>query len=253
MDDVDYLVEDNAMDDFCFSPEMNGTHDRTTFEDDPGQQLLRRQPMENWHNGSASWEQNATVGNVPTITSAWDSDPVGDRILQTQHVWRESLQHNSTRWRCEILEEWTKIASSKSWAGSATYKWTHCPRQAWPRSSLIIKHYRVQVGHHQRGYRSLAHELVFAQQLLFREQINPWLGVLGNTYGLKVASLQTIEYFAHMHDWLGMVPKDAKTSFLEFTAATYIKCTWIRGSHSFHPNVYLMSGIWRQCLQSFQY
>ena len=36
MDDVDYLVEGNAMDDFCLSPEMEGTHDRTTFEDDPG-------------------------------------------------------------------------------------------------------------------------------------------------------------------------------------------------------------------------
>ena len=42
MDDVDYLVEDNAMDDFFLSPEMDGTHDRTTVEDDPGQQLLRR-------------------------------------------------------------------------------------------------------------------------------------------------------------------------------------------------------------------
>ena len=42
--------------------------------------------MENWHNGGASWEQNATVGNVPTIISARDSDLVGDRILQTQHV-----------------------------------------------------------------------------------------------------------------------------------------------------------------------
>ena len=42
MDDVDYLVEDNAMDDFCLSPEMEGTHGRTTFEDDPGQQLPRR-------------------------------------------------------------------------------------------------------------------------------------------------------------------------------------------------------------------
>ena len=70
MDDVDYLVEDNAMDDFCLSPEMDGTHDRTTFEDDPGQQLPRRHPMGNWHNGGASWEQNATVGNVPTIISA---------------------------------------------------------------------------------------------------------------------------------------------------------------------------------------
>ena len=26
MDDVDYLVEDNAMDDFCLSPEMEETH-----------------------------------------------------------------------------------------------------------------------------------------------------------------------------------------------------------------------------------
>ena len=42
MDDVDYLVEDNAMDDFCLSSEMDGTHGRTTFEDDPEQQLLRR-------------------------------------------------------------------------------------------------------------------------------------------------------------------------------------------------------------------
>ena len=42
MDDVDYLVEDNTMDDFCLSSEMVGTHGRTTFGDDPGQQLLRR-------------------------------------------------------------------------------------------------------------------------------------------------------------------------------------------------------------------
>ena len=86
MDDVDYLVEDNAMDDFCLSSEMDGTHGRTTFEDDPEQQLLRRAAHGNWHNGGASWEQNATVWNVPTIISSRDSDPIGDRILQTQHV-----------------------------------------------------------------------------------------------------------------------------------------------------------------------
>ena len=68
-----------------------------------------------------------------------------------------SLQHKSTRWRCEILGKWTTIASSKTWAGSATNMWTRCPRQAWPRGSLIIKHYRVQVGNHHRGYRSLVH------------------------------------------------------------------------------------------------
>ena len=70
MDDVDYLVEDNAMDDIFLSPEMDGTHDRTTFEDDPGQQLLRRASHGKLARWGASWEQNANVGNVPTIISA---------------------------------------------------------------------------------------------------------------------------------------------------------------------------------------
>ena len=42
MDDVDYLVEDNAMDDFCLSSEMDGTYGSTTVEDDPDQELPRR-------------------------------------------------------------------------------------------------------------------------------------------------------------------------------------------------------------------
>ena len=51
MDDVDYLVEDNAMDDFCLSSEMDGTYGKSTFEDDPEQQLLRRRIIVKWHNG----------------------------------------------------------------------------------------------------------------------------------------------------------------------------------------------------------
>ena len=70
MDDVDYLVEDNEMDDFCLSLEMDGTHGRTTSEDDPEQQLLRRAVQGGLAQGGASWEQNANVGNVPTIISA---------------------------------------------------------------------------------------------------------------------------------------------------------------------------------------
>ena len=42
--------------------------------------------------------------------------------------------------------------------------------------------------------------MILMKELLLLEQINQWLGVLGNTYGMKVASLQTTEYFAHMHD-----------------------------------------------------
>ena len=35
LDDVDYLVEDNAKDDFCLSPQMDVTHGKSTFVDDP--------------------------------------------------------------------------------------------------------------------------------------------------------------------------------------------------------------------------
>ena len=127
----------------------------------------------------AGWEQNATVGNVPTIISARDSDLVGDRILQTQHVWKESLQHKSMRWRCKILRKWTTIVSSKTWASFATNLWTRCPRKAWPHSSLIIKHYRVQMGNHHRGYRSPCVSLALKKKLLLLEQISLWLDVLG--------------------------------------------------------------------------
>ena len=169
MDDVDYLVEDTAMDEFCLSPEMYGTHGKSTCEDDPWLQLLRRTTHRKLAQWGASWEQNANVGNVPTIICAWDSDLVRNRILQTQHVWKEELQHKSTRWRCEILGEWTTIASSKTWAGSATHLRTRCPRQAWPRSSLTTKHYRVVARNHHRWYQSLVHDLELTQQTPF-----PW-------------------------------------------------------------------------------
>ena len=44
MDDVDYLVEDNAMDDFSYHRKWMGS-------------------VVGWDDGGASWEQNANVGN----------------------------------------------------------------------------------------------------------------------------------------------------------------------------------------------
>ena len=44
LDDVDYLVEDNAMDEFTYHRKW-------------------KRPMVEWHIGGASWEQNANVGN----------------------------------------------------------------------------------------------------------------------------------------------------------------------------------------------
>ena len=49
---------------------MGGTHGSSTFEDDPEQQLLRRAAHGNLAQGGASWEQNANVGNGPTIIFA---------------------------------------------------------------------------------------------------------------------------------------------------------------------------------------
>ena len=112
------------------------------------------------------------------------------RLIESRKK-NESLQHNSTRQRCEILGEWTTIVSSKTWAGSATNMWTCCPRQAWPQSSLIIKHYRVQEGEPSTRVSKSLHKsgLALMKKLLRLEQINQWLCVLGDTYGMEVASL----------------------------------------------------------------
>jgi hypothetical protein len=52
LDDVDYLVEDNAMDDICLSPELDRTLGMPTFEDGiESSKLLRRMIQRIWHNG----------------------------------------------------------------------------------------------------------------------------------------------------------------------------------------------------------
>mgnify|MGYP005823989357 CR=1 FL=1 len=76
---------------------MDGTHGRTTSEDDPEQQLLRRAVQGRLAQGGASWEQNSNARNVPTIRFAGDSDPVGNGIFQTTCLEKEKLQHKSTR------------------------------------------------------------------------------------------------------------------------------------------------------------
>ena len=135
------------------------------------------------------------------------------RLIESRKK-NEILQHKSTKWRCEILGKWTMIASSRTWAGAATNMWTHCSRQAWPQSSLIIKHYRVQEGEPSTRVSKSLHKsgLALMKELLLLEQINQLLGVLG-THRMKVANLQTTEYFARMHDWLGMIPEEVKHAF----------------------------------------
>ena len=52
LDDVDYLVDDNAMDVICLSPKLDGTLGMPTFEDIPDQQVTEK---------NGSWENGTTV------------------------------------------------------------------------------------------------------------------------------------------------------------------------------------------------
>ena len=131
--------------------------------------------------------------------------------------------------------------------------WTCCPRQTLSHGSLTIKHYRVQVGNHNRGYWSPCIRHALKKELLLLEQINQWLGVLGNTNGVEVINLPNHRIHSHMHNWLGMVPEETKTIFLVLTVATCNKCTWIRGSHYLHLNIFFMSRHEENAYTSFQH
>jgi DNA-directed RNA polymerase-5 subunit 1 len=59
---VDYLVEDNAMDDICLSPELDETLGVPTFEHSCEHQNIREERFkENDPTVNASWEQNANA------------------------------------------------------------------------------------------------------------------------------------------------------------------------------------------------
>jgi DNA-directed RNA polymerase-5 subunit 1 len=61
LEDVDYLVEDNAMDDICLSPELDGTLGVPTFDHGANHQnFWEGRIRENDTTVNASWEQNAS-------------------------------------------------------------------------------------------------------------------------------------------------------------------------------------------------
>jgi DNA-directed RNA polymerase-5 subunit 1 len=62
LDDVDYLVEDNAMDDICLSPELDGTFGMPTFEHSREHQNFGEGRFRDiGTTANASWEQNASA------------------------------------------------------------------------------------------------------------------------------------------------------------------------------------------------
>jgi DNA-directed RNA polymerase-5 subunit 1 len=60
--DVEYLAEDNAMDDICLSPELDGTLGMPTFDHSGEHQNFSKERFkENGTTVNASWEQNASA------------------------------------------------------------------------------------------------------------------------------------------------------------------------------------------------
>ncbi|CAL5023974.1 unnamed protein product [Urochloa decumbens] len=74
LDDVDYLVEENAVDDVCLSPEPDGTLGKPTFEDNFEEQGIQK--GSSWENGTtmnSSWEQNVSAGNDSGDWGGWSN------------------------------------------------------------------------------------------------------------------------------------------------------------------------------------
>ncbi|KAL6888501.1 hypothetical protein ACP4OV_009527 [Aristida adscensionis] len=69
LDDVDYLVEENAVDDVCLSPELDGTLGKPTFEDSFEEQDIQK--GNSWENGNSSWERNASAPNDSGDWGGW--------------------------------------------------------------------------------------------------------------------------------------------------------------------------------------
>ena len=77
LDDVDYLVEDNIMDEFAYHRKG-------------------KRPMVEWHIGGASWEQNANAGND---SGNWGKNPTieSEFTVWKGHSIAEETERNPVR------------------------------------------------------------------------------------------------------------------------------------------------------------
>ena len=84
LDDVDYLVAENAVDDVCLSPEPDGILGKPTFEDNFEEHDIQK--GSSWENGAtmnSSWEQNASAGNYSGDWGGWSNGGAAATKLAT--------------------------------------------------------------------------------------------------------------------------------------------------------------------------
>nr|XP_020172612.2 DNA-directed RNA polymerase V subunit 1-like [Aegilops tauschii subsp. strangulata] len=130
LDDVDYLVEDNTMDDICLSPEWDGTHGMPTFEDNPEQQITEEgNSWENDTTANASWEQNAIAGNDSGNAQNVDAqdDPLGSVAAKAQNSTAQHMDGTNDSWGCVAAK--TCTAGNDSWGSVAAKAQTSTAQQ----------------------------------------------------------------------------------------------------------------------------
>ncbi|XP_062224054.1 DNA-directed RNA polymerase V subunit 1-like [Phragmites australis] len=103
LDDVDYLLEENTVDDVCLSPELDGNLGKPTFEDNIEEQDIQK--GSSWENGTtmdSSWEQNASAGNDSSDWGGWSNGAAAaaKQPGQDNSCWDvpATVEENSTNW-----------------------------------------------------------------------------------------------------------------------------------------------------------
>ena len=179
--------------------------------------------------------------------SGWGQDIPDSSSLE---IWKFAAQIDEMTLRDSRGMNYNSKLQNMSWF--CYNMLTHCPTQTWSHGSLTIKHYRVLVGNHHLGYRNLVHELVFAQQLLFLEQINQWLGVLRIhiEWRLQVSKPQNashvcmtdLGWFQRKQHWLSRI-HDGNLHQMHMNWRKSL----LTSEHMLHELA------WRKCLTSFEH
>lgn len=148
LDDVDYLMEENATDDVCLSPEPDGTIGKPTFEDNFEEQ--DNEKGNSWENGTNSgWEQNVSAVNDSGDWAGWSNGAgaTAKPADQDNSCWdvQPTLENNSADWggwgtekpTCKMtasgepseIDTWAKDAKMGSDAGDVSWEKKSSPNE----------------------------------------------------------------------------------------------------------------------------
>jgi len=147
LDDVDYLVAENAVDDVCLSPEPDGILGKPTFEDNFEEHDIQK--GSSWENGAtmnSSWEQNGSAGNDSGDWGGWSNGAAAATkpLHQDNSCWdvHAVVENNSTDWGGWGTEKQTngEQAETDTWADKGARVESSAGDNNWEKSSTPEDH-----------------------------------------------------------------------------------------------------------------